>query len=234
MRKWGLLITTFYAFVVFFILNPLAWVLTEFNGVEDFAEFSFSELSLSHFSDFLWWPVLIWAGVLVVGQALLLFVSVDTSFRRIQQRRHIGVAIGTVAMMVGLLSGMAIWSVIVAYGGDDILPANEDAWAMGFWALVAVFWVAWSAIFYFYKAGASDKLERLISWLIKGSILELLIAVPSHVIVRHREDCSAPIVTGYGIATGIAVMLLAFGPSVLFLYQKRLDEYKSRRKTEDS
>lgn len=234
MRKWGLLITTFYAFVVFFILNPLAWVLTEFNGVEDFAEFSFSELSLSHFSDFLWWPVLIWAGVLVVGQALLLFVSVDTSFRRIQQRRHIGVAIGTVAMMVGLLSGMAIWSVIVAYGGDDILPANEDAWAMGFWALVAVFWVAWSAIFYFYKAGASDKLERLISWLIKGSILELLIAVPSHVIVRHREDCSAPIVTGYGIATGIAVMLLAFGPSVLFLYQKRLDEYKSRRKTDDS
>lgn len=234
MRKWGLLITTFYAFVVFFILNPLAWVLTEFNGVEDFAEFSFSELSLSHFSDFLWWPVLIWAGVLVVGQALLLFVSVDTSFRRIQQRRHIGVAIGTVAMMVGLLSGMAIWSVIVAYGGDDILPANEDAWAMGFWALVAVFWVAWSAIFYFYKAGASDKLERLISWLIKGSILELLIAVPSHVIVRHREDCSAPIVTGYGIATGIAVMLLAFGPSVLFLYQKRLDEYKSHRKTDDS
>lgn len=234
MRKWGLLITAFYAFVVFFILNPLAWVLSEFDGVEDFAEFSFSELSLSQYSDFLWWPVLIWAGVLVVGQALLLFVSVDTSFRRIQQRRHIGAAIGTVAMMVGLLSGMAIWSVIVAYGGDDILPANEDAWAMGFFALVAFFWLAWAALFYFYKAGASDKLERLISWLIKGSILELLIAIPSHVIVRHREDCSAPIVTGYGIATGIAVMLMAFGPSVLFLYQKRLGEYKSRPKSDDS
>jgi hypothetical protein len=32
------------------------------------------------------------------------------------------------------------------------------------------------------------------------------------VVARQREDCSAPFATGFGIATGIAIMLLAFGP----------------------
>jgi hypothetical protein len=56
--------------------------------------------------------------------------------------------------------------------------------------------------------------------------LELLVAVPCHVIVRRRNECSAPIATSFGITTGIAVMLLAFGPSVLLLYKKRLEGYR--------
>ncbi len=55
-----------------------------------------------------------------------------------------------------------------------------------------------------------------------------LIAIPCHIIVRQRDECMAPAVTGFGIATGIAVMLMAFGPSVIFLYQKRLQQYNRK------
>ena len=65
--------------------------------------------------------------------------------------------------------------------------------------------------------------RRRMRWLLAGSILELLAAVPSHVIVRERDDCSAPAGTFFGICCGISVMLLSFGPGVFFLFARRMD-----------
>jgi hypothetical protein len=65
-------------------------------------------------------------------------------------------------------------------------------------------------------------------WLLRGSILELLIAVPSHVLVRRRDDCCAPAGTFWGIATGISVMLLCFGPGIFFLFVARCRKLKPR------
>jgi hypothetical protein len=90
-------------------------------------------------------------------------------------------------------------------------------------------WVLWGVFFYLYFRNSTQAVTRVISWLLKGSVLELLIAVPCHVIVRRRGDCSAPAATSFGIVTGIAVMLLCFGPSVLFLFKKRLDAYSAHK-----
>ena len=59
---------------------------------------------------------------------------------------------------------------------------------------VLIFWLIWTVFFWsFAKSDAPGALlKRLTRWLLGGSILELLVAVPSHVIVRRRDDCCAP------------------------------------------
>jgi hypothetical protein len=76
-------------------------------------------------------------------------------------------------------------------------------------------------------------LKRSLRWLLRGSILELLVAVPSHIIVRRRGDCCAPLGTFWGIATGISVMLLCFGPSVFFLFVERFERLKPKSTSMD-
>ena len=58
--------------------------------------------------------------------------------------------------------------------------------------------------------------------------LAFLIAVPAHVIIRRRNECSAPVINSFGITTGLAIMLLSFGPSVLLLYKKRMAGYSTK------
>jgi hypothetical protein len=68
---------------------------------------------------------------------------------------------------------------------------------------------------------ANDWLSRQCRLLLKGSILELLIAVPTHIIARYRDYCCAGFMTFIGLTMGISVMLFSFGPAVFFLYVER-------------
>jgi hypothetical protein len=112
--------------------------------------------------------------------------------------------------------------------GDKFIDWFWDTEMEVVWVFLA-FWLVWGVLFYLYFRNSAAVTTRTVSWLLKGSVLELLIAVPCHVWVRRRGDCSAPMATSFGIVTGIAVMLLAFGPSVLLLYKKRLDGYSARK-----
>jgi hypothetical protein len=130
-------------------------------------------------------------------------------------------------MLIALLTFAVVFGVGAAiysdnFGGNFLNTTLQVA------EFLAALWIFWGAVFYLYFRNSSEVTTRAISWLLKGSVLELLVVVPCHVIVRKRGDCSAPMVTGFGIATGIAVMLLSFGPSVLLLYKKRLDSYSNR------
>jgi hypothetical protein len=166
-------------------------------------------------------------AIFLLVQALLLFLSVETSFKRLEPRSHILVSCTVAALLMAVLTAAGFWSLgfgVVGEGfGRAFFPTDGT---------VLVFcvglWLVWGILFYFYFRNSSAVITRLVSWLLRGSVLELLIAAPCHIIVRRRNDCSAPVVTSFGIATGLAIMLLSFGPSVLFLYKKRLDAYPPR------
>ena len=206
MRKWGAVITLFYALVVLLLIVPGAvWIAK-------------GELLVIYKQWIAWFPIVI----VIAGQALLLFLTVDTSFQRLKPRAHILVSCAVAGTLWALLSGAAIFAVGVGIYGDRFGGKFLDEYALHCWGAL---WAVWLVVFYAYFRNSSATITRVTSWLLKGSVLELLIAVPAHVAARRRHDCSAPAVTSFGIATGIAIMLLCFGPSVLLLYKKRMNEY---------
>ena len=228
MRRWGVIVTAFYAAVVFGFLMPVLRVLIK--------------LPLEPGEDLSWWRVystasgewnfpIAWGLVLIGGQALLLSLSVDTSWRRMKPRRHIAVSATLVGFLTTLLVVSAALCMVASFSGDAVFEVEWLGTTAFLWILCSLpaMWFFWGIVFYRYCQGGSITLERAISWLLKGSVLELLIAVPAHVIVRSRGDCSAPGLTSWGIVTGIAIMLMCFGPGILALYKKKIDSYGSVR-----
>jgi hypothetical protein len=220
MRKWGIVISAFYAVIVLGLFVPSGIIVA---GDSDSLWTVFSRDLIAVYSE---WLCVIPVVALLAGQAILLFLSVDTSFRKSKPRAHVAVSVTAGSMLFALLAVAVVLGVGFAVRGDKFHLADSEWGLLVFWLAL---WVAWGIVFYLYFRNSANVTGRIVSWLLKGSVLELLIVVPCHVIVRRREDCSAPVFTSFGIVTGIAVMLLSFGPSVLLLYKKRLDGYAARK-----
>jgi len=220
MRRWGLIMSAAYALIVIGVLVPGAVLISGgSNTTWSWGNFS-SDLGDTYKEWLTWVPIV----MVLAGQWVLLFLSVDTRWRRLKPQRHLAVACIMVAALTTLLAIGAIWSVGLAAVGDRFLDwFDERAKILGF---LLILWLLWGAVFYAYLRTSSEVTTRIVSWLLRGSILELLIVVPCHIVVRRRHDCCAPFATSLGIAAGIAVMLLSFGPSVLLLYKKQLDGYQ--------
>jgi hypothetical protein len=221
MRKWGIIISVFYAVVVFALLVPAGMSLA---GIKDPLGTLLSKDMIDLFGEWLVWVPVI---SLVAGQAILLFLSIDTSFKKLKPRAHIAISVIVSSMLFALLAFAGLSAAGAAVVGDKFIDRYWGSAAQMF-CIWAAIWLLWGIVFYLYFRNSTQATTRAVSWLLKGSVLELLIAVPCHVWVRRRGDCSAPVVTSFGIVTGIAVMLLSFGPSILPLYKKRLDAYGAR------
>jgi hypothetical protein len=217
MKSWGTLITGLYALIVLVLLTPATLLLVGGSNV------TMIELRAVYKGVIPW----ILAAIVVVCQIVLLWLSVDTSRKKLKAQTPIvltglitGFLLTIVTSVVGLAAFIVIW-------GEDAVPDLGSVWPVV--GVFLVSWIVWGVVFYRMTRNSTDPVTRAVSWLFRGSVLELLIAVPSHVIVRRRHDCCAPGLTAFGITSGIAIMLLSFGPSVLLLYKKRMDAYSAKR-----
>ena len=170
-----------------------------------------------------WGPLVATATVLVLAEVALLFVPVRVASRRPITRRSLWVP----------LLGSAVLAALVGLGLSFTLLDYFDGWGWDYGELAVfgtagLFWLVWTFVFWAlsYRTGPEAVATKLHRWLLSGSVLELLVAVPTHVVVRRRGDCCAGVGTGIGICSGIIVMLLAFGPSVAFLYYRRWKQVK--------
>jgi len=169
-------------------------------------------------------PVAVSVAVLMIGQTSLIFVPVRVASRRPLTRRSLWFPLLGSGLMAGILvfgGGIALW---------EWLKFESD---LSGWIVVGIAgfsWALWSLVFWRLSASTDPAsiASRLHRYLLAGSVLELLVAVPTHIVVRRRTECCAGIATGIGICAGVAVMLLAFGPSIGFLYYRRWKQVARR------
>jgi hypothetical protein len=224
MRRWGFVISVVYALIVLVLLLPLAVLLADGHGLLDGRYYS--DVAGAYGTWVMWVPV----AALIAGQVSLLFLSVDTSPKRLKPRASAWWSAAIAGMLFMIVCVGALSSIAVVVGSDHFFDVVENVWG---WIFVGL-WAGWGIVFYIYQRGKTEAMNRLVGWLLRGSVLELLIAVPCHVIVRRRNDCCAPLATSFGITTGIAIMLLSFGPSVLLLYKKRMDALRGMQQKHSS
>ncbi len=219
MARWAFWTVLLYISLVMIIFVPLLHWLA-FLGNVSFVD------SLGLYISWQFWSLFC---IFVLIQAGLLLIPVKMADESYESRRHIRIPIATTGLAFSIILIGIIWSILMAIWGDD-------AWARVYpWpslAFVGVSWLVWSMLFYrWWRSTEPQALtKRITTWLIRGSILELLVAVPSHIIVRRREDCCAPGLTFFGIATGLVIMALAFGPGLYFLFRERFERMKPRSK----
>jgi len=169
-------------------------------------------------------PVAVSIAVLMIGQTSLIFVPVRVASRRPLTRRSLWFPLIGSGLMAGILvfgGGIALW---------EWLKFTSDASGWIVVGIAAFSWALWSLVFWRLSASTDPAsiASRLHRYLLAGSVLELLVAVPTHIVVRRRTECCAGIATGIGICAGVAVMLLAFGPSIGFLYYKRWKQVRGK------
>lgn len=225
--KWPFVTIVLYG--IFFVLLLIPVIFMVFTGFgrpdTDYGDFDLGDwiafygmlFSFSELGVFIVWAIIL---AILVAQACLLIVPVRIKHQRPKRRRGIWFTAIVAALLYTVLLFAAGLSIMMAVYGDDI---SEPV----LWILIGVLplnWIGWSIVFCLFSRSMEPEcfIRRLMRWLIGGSILELLIAVPSHIIIRHRDVCCAHGLTAAGLTTGLAVIFFAFGPGLYFLYADRI------------
>jgi hypothetical protein len=206
MKHWAVSVAALYCFVLFTLTVPVIAPACGLNIKDAFGVYG----------DWGYW---LWLLVMAVAQVALLAVPVRIASRRPVSRRPLLTTIMASGLMMGGLVAGAVCAVD-EFARFDV-GTNRHAWLV--LGIMGLSWCLWSLIFFRMarKEDAPGFVSRQSRTLFKGSVLELLVAVPTHIAVRHRHECCAGIMTFFGLSMGISVMLFAFGPAVFFLFVAR-------------
>lgn len=211
MKKWALVVLLLYGLTILILTLPV--FILAFFDISVKNEMSVKEL----FEVFTYWPY--WTGfvLFLAAQAALLDIRINTAEQRPTTKR----TIVPVVLLSSLMMSLLVMGMVLAIYETITKSVEVKNWLAIFSLLVS--WLIWGFIFYKWnkKLNPQSFLEKIRKAFFCGSILELLVAVPTHIVARYRNYCCAGFSTFIGIVFGLAVMLCSFGPGVLFLFAER-------------
>jgi hypothetical protein len=178
--------------------------------------------------------VVVNAVFFIIGGSLL-FVPIGRQWDLPESKKSIIIPlIGSALGAAVLYGGAALASWEYAFGLENDKTADKVGQIL--LAGAGVVWLIWLLLFAL-LARSVDRLtlsDRMYQILLAGSVAELLVAVPMHLVVRQRAQCCAGMYTALGIGIGIVVMFAAMGPAVFFLFFRRYKQAYARRKQRTS
>jgi len=240
MKRWALVTVLLYALILILIAGPVVLVAFYpeyeagdilkgvYTNTHPLPRAEVSVDSKTGVQIMAGWSLWGWVGLMVLAQVAMLVVPVRIAGERIVSTKWLFWPFLAAFIMLLVLA----WSMYLAL--SEVLSHTPS---VGRWTPLIAFgvvffvWSLWALLFGFYtaKRDARTKMSRLVRFLVAGSVLELLVAVPAHVVARSRSYCCAGFGTFWGIAAGISVMLFAFGPAVFVLFARRFSSvYEGR------
>ncbi|MCD6049871.1 MAG: hypothetical protein K0Q55_1274 [Verrucomicrobia bacterium] len=257
MKRWAVIMTLAYALLWVVLAYPVWWLALHYEwswSLDDAGRFSLDANELFS-APFFWvvfgtvvvcqaallivpvevgrerlkarrgilWPAtaiaLLFANLVFwgVNSLLLLVADLDTVFAPIEFLSD--------ALQQSANQGLAS-RLTGAVGGIDVSWYEWTALSM----FIGGIWLLWGGVFYrFYRTSDAESwTRRWLKNLFRGSVLELLVVLPTHIVLRSKDDCCAPMVSFMGIVTGLSVMVICFGPGVMFLYLDRARRLKPK------
>lgn len=205
MKNWSLIVALLYGLILVVLMFPLATV-----------AFAPKTPTISDLSEALYqWQTWLILALMISAQFALLRIPVARSMGRPVAQRSVWATILAASFMMGLLMLGAVASLHEFFtrleGASGFLPA---------FICGLMSWLFW-AIYFHRSLSSIQHTSAIQKYLWGGSILELLVAVPTHIIARQRDYCCAGIMTFVGLSCGLAVMLFAFGPALYVLFSER-------------
>jgi hypothetical protein len=220
LTHWALAVACLYLLVLIAVTCPLI-VLARYPHMKMSAA---AEIYLA-------WPYWVWVAVMFICQIALLVVPARALSRRPVTRRPLILPILVGGLMMGVLAIGAVFTFVEMLNLSRTNKVHfPELWQV--LAVACIIWAAWAVVFYSLSCRHSveDALAKQSCALLTGSILEVLVAIPTHIAARHRTECCAGFGSFIGLTLGTSVMLFAYGPAVFFLFLARSRQLRPRRR----
>jgi 4-amino-4-deoxy-L-arabinose transferase-like glycosyltransferase len=182
-----------------------------------------------------WGSVSLLFGVIFLTQLIFLAGAGTIELCRPIRRRRIWLPILVASLLLTVLLYGASAALIELFDLNlNTLDTPVAGWLFG--ALLIGNWLLWIALFYVHCRNLERYrvLKRLTLTVLGGSLLELLVSVPSHLIVSRRPGCFVGMGTAAGIAAGLCVLFWSFGPGIVLMFYRERYQREQQQSSQHS
>ncbi len=166
-------------------------------------------------------------GAMLITQWLFLCPRGRLKLQLTEKGRPLWLSVATAALAATLLSMAFIATMLEIPGWWGQVWSPVEGLYHVVWLTMGMMWFLWALLFHVYWRGKDrwTYLTRMLKWLIRGSILEMLVAAPVQAMVWDRwKDCYCSRGSYTGLVLGGTVLMWAFGPGILLLFLR--EEYR--------